>query len=184
MLVNSTRATAHRVLAGLPRASTDSLTQLSSALARVALSNASISAQRQSSRLFRLSPPTALARRAYATGGSASKSTGAAKSKATTKKAAPKKKKPAVKAKRPRKKVLTDEQKGKAEIRDLKKAALSEPKGLPDTAWTVLVAEMSKSAHGLQGKEASARYKTFSPEDREVSANGTSVSSMANQAGF
>lgn len=102
----------------------------------------------------------------------------AAKKVVKKKKPAPKKKKVALKKKpavKPKKKPvpLTEEQKLRAEIRELKVKALlaEEPKALPLTAWNVLLTEESK----LGGLSASvrmpaiaAKYKALSPEELEV----------------
>ncbi|KAI9794680.1 MAG: hypothetical protein M1833_007396 [Piccolia ochrophora] len=135
-----------------------------------------------------------LAPRSYATR-SASKPATASKAKTSvkkkpatkkastvTKKTTPKKK-PAQKPKKktaakpkakPRKKVLTEAQqaaaatrKSKEDIKRLKVAILSEPKRLPSTAYLVLNDEMCKATKGLATKESSARYRSFSPEQRE-----------------
>ncbi len=96
------------------------------------------------------------------------------------KKAAKKKKavakKPKPKVKKPVKKILTDEQKLKAQVKELKaKALLSSPKLKPSTAWSVLLSEHmatqgsgGRSNVGATSKEASAKYKSLSPQELEV----------------
>ena len=102
----------------------------------------------------------------------------------STKKAAPKKKRTArkvakkivKKASKPRvKKVLSDEEKQKLKIRELRAKALTTPHGLPATAWAVLVSEITKkSSNVVSGvKEAAVKYKNLLPEEREVSLNLT-----------
>ncbi|KAI9800095.1 MAG: hypothetical protein M1825_004277 [Sarcosagium campestre] len=187
MLPISSRVAARRLLLEARSSSVESIILQTSLLPRV------ISAINASSpRLYRLcqSRTTRLAglgRRSYATEAalkSAKKATtkkaGGAKKGGTTKKkpkkAAPKKKKRvAVKAKpKPKKKVLTEKQKAlaatvkqRSELKALKDTALTAPKRLPSTAFTVLVAELSRSASGLQGAAASARYKSLSPDELE-----------------
>jgi outer membrane biosynthesis protein TonB len=85
------------------------------------------------------------------------------------------------KPKRKTRKPLTDHQKTLAaakKTRDENKAlnekALTLPKGLPSTAYQVLLVEKSKGTKGLVGgapamaKEVSAQYKALSVEQREV----------------
>ena len=85
--------------------------------------------------------------------------------------------KPAKKAKKPaaaktrvarKKKPLTEVEKKKAEGRELRKARLVEPRRLPDSAWTVLLSELSKQRHGLAAKEASQQFKALGPAELEV----------------
>lgn len=93
---------------------------------------------------------------------------------AKKKKAVAKKSKP--KVKKPVKKILTDEQKLKAQVKELKaKALLSSPKLKPSTAWSVLLSEHmatqgsgGRSNVGATSKEASAKYKSLSPQELEV----------------
>jgi len=109
------------------------------------------------------------------------KSTTKAKSKAKSK-AKPKATKAKPKPKRKTRKPLTDRQKTAAaarkareETKALKEKALTAPKGLPSTAYQVLLVEKSRGTRGLVGgapamaKEASAQYKSLSVEQREVS---------------
>jgi hypothetical protein len=85
------------------------------------------------------------------------------------------------KPKRKTRKPLTDHQKTLAaakktrdEIKALNEKALTLPKGLPSTAYQVLLVEKSKGTKGLVGgapamaKEVSAQYKALSVEQREV----------------
>ena len=74
-----------------------------------------------------------------------------------------------------KKKPLTDEQKTKDKIRQLKKAALVEPKQLPRTVFMVIATEIAREKHALPGKEASQRYKSLTPEELEVSPMYLSV---------
>jgi hypothetical protein len=117
----------------------------------------------------------------------------APKSKTTTKTATPKKKpvakkavkkvakkkkvvkklKPKLKGRTPKKKILTEEEAKKVVVKDLKVKALTLPKKLPQTAWTVLASEMSKAKptdpRVVSGMvEASAKYKSLSPAELEV----------------
>ncbi|KAJ4354500.1 uncharacterized protein N0V89_006237 [Didymosphaeria variabile] len=96
-----------------------------------------------------------------------------------TKKAAPKKRNTAAKTKaapkksvRRPKKVLTAEEKEAAKIKALKKTALRSPLRPRENAWTVFVSEALKGSKNLadsQGimKEAGAKYKNFTPAERE-----------------
>jgi hypothetical protein len=89
-------------------------------------------------------------------------------------------KKPAAKegsAKKPRpaKKELTEEEKEKAEIRQLKKLALfTEPARLPDKAWLVYVSQHLKGNKtesidlGPAVKQLSQAYQSLSSSEREV----------------
>jgi hypothetical protein len=93
------------------------------------------------------------------------------------------KKKVAAKPKTRVKKVLTDAQKAKRaevkakmELKALKATALlSPPKGLPSSAWAVLVAEQMKEKSGQSFPglsksiaDISTRYKNLDPSEREV----------------
>jgi hypothetical protein len=93
------------------------------------------------------------------------------------------KKKVAAKPKTRVKKVLTDAQKAnraevkaKMELKALKATALlSPPKGLPSSAWAVLVAEQMKEKSGQSFPglsksiaDISTRYKNLDPSEREV----------------
>lgn len=97
--------------------------------------------------------------------------------------AKPKKKKVAAKPKSRVKKVLTDAQKAKRvevkakmELKALKATALlSPPKGLPSSAWAVLVSEQMKEKSGQSFPglsksiaDISTRYKNLDPSEREV----------------
>lgn len=106
----------------------------------------------------------------------------------STKKAAPKKRKTARKvakktvkrARKPRvKKELSDEEKQKLKIRELKLNALGTPHGLPATAWAVLVAEITKNSTTVVVgvKEAAVKYRNLLPEEREVSCICDSLNS-------
>ena len=107
--------------------------------------------------------------------------TAAGKSKVGRKPKAKKKataKKPVKKAvKRPLSKEALNRQRIAAE-RELKsKALLDSPKDLPASAWQVVLAEISKASTGqsgrigLKSKEASAKYKSLTPEEIEVRAS-------------
>jgi hypothetical protein len=97
--------------------------------------------------------------------------------------AKPKKKRVAAKPKTRVKKVLTDAQKAKRaevkakmELKALKATALlSPPKGLPSSAWAVLVSEQMKEKSGQSFPglsksiaDISTRYKNLDPSEREV----------------
>ncbi|KAI9816391.1 MAG: hypothetical protein M1832_005058 [Thelocarpon impressellum] len=179
LLAYSGRAVALRLVTGLPKTSRDGIAQLASVLAtlqRASVSYGTAAARGRPVGISNRSSMIGLSRRTYATRDEGPAATtkkarstpkkGKTAAKAAPnkkKKAAPKKKKPAVKAK----KVLTEEEKTKAEIKRLKAAALSEPKGLPRTAWSVLSAEMAQVSHSLQSTEASARYKALTPVELE-----------------
>lgn len=90
--------------------------------------------------------------------------------------------KPKAKAKpkpKPKKRVLTEKakaalekKKALASLRELKAVALVEPKGKPDSAWTVYVSEKLQGKGGTvtEGiKAASTEYKSLSASEREVS---------------
>jgi phage protein D len=115
----------------------------------------------------------------------AARKTGTATKKRTTKKKAAAKKKPAARKKakkaapkKPKKRVPSEKAKAALEkkkalvtLRELKAKALVEPKGKPDTAWTVFLTEKLQGKGGAvtEGiKVASAEYKSLSSEDREV----------------
>jgi len=149
---------------------------------------------------FSLLLPRLYATATKATQTPAPKKTSTAKAKttkATPKKAAAKKpakkkvkkalaKKPKAKPKaKPKKKVLTVEQQKRAEIRELKKTALSPPKGTPSSAWTVLWADFVKQRRaGTSVKEvaleASAKYKSLTPAELEVYQCITPIPSTLN----
>lgn len=79
------------------------------------------------------------------------------------------------KAKKPKKslrktkKVLTEDQKKRIQVRVLKEKALTQPKKLPHTAWTVYLAEAMKGAGSITAgaTAAAARYKGLAPADLE-----------------
>ena len=95
--------------------------------------------------------------------------------KPTAKKAAKRKSKAKAKLK-PRKRVLTEAQKQKAEarkqmlkVRELKKTALSPPKKLPDNAWTAFASEATKAPNrAALDKSLGERFKNFTPAELEV----------------
>ena len=94
------------------------------------------------------------------------------KAKKAVKKSAKKPAKKAVtKPKAKPKKAITPEEKEKILRRELRAKALTSPHGLPSTAWTVLMAEVSKDTRNLgnSAKEAAVKYKSLLPEEREVS---------------
>ena len=94
-----------------------------------------------------------------------------AKPKAKPKAKSKAKRKAKPKPKRKPKKKLTEEQKGKLEIKRLKEIALINPKELPATAFMVLSQEHlkdSKKPLGGQVREAAAEYRDLSVELREV----------------
>ena len=69
------------------------------------------------------------------------------------------------------KKILTPEEAQKATVKELKVKALSPPKPLSQTAWTVLASEWAKanpSAKPSPFLGASAKYKSLSPAELEV----------------
>ncbi len=136
-------------------------------------------------------PSTQLLGRFYATAaGSASAAKPRAKktaSKTTSKKSSSRPaKKAAVKPTPKPKKVLTEKQiaaraatKAKAELKELKETALlTEPKGLPKTAWQVLLQQGLQDKKSEIGKthpmtsfvaELAAQYKSMDASAREVS---------------
>ncbi|CAF9924061.1 MAG: hypothetical protein GOMPHAMPRED_003537 [Gomphillus americanus] len=113
----------------------------------------------------------------------------------STKKAAPKKRKTARKvakktvkrARKPRvKKELSDEEKQKLKIRELKLNALGTPHGLPATAWAVLVAEITKNSTTVVVgvKEAAVKYRNLLPEERERYNHIANENKTKNQAAY
>ena len=99
------------------------------------------------------------------------KSTGKPKAKP---KAKPKVKAKLTKAKKP-KKTLTEAEKNRATIKELKVTALSPPAGLAATTWNLFLQDKTKG-HKREGqligqvsKEVSAQFKTLAPEQVEVS---------------
>ncbi len=114
--------------------------------------------------------------------------TAAAKKPAAAKKSTKPKPKPKAKAKKatakpkpkPKRKVLTEKQKAKldtdkerAGLQMLKELALSPPKRLPSTSWTVFSAEAIRegdSSKGISGpvKAAALQYRNLTPEQLEV----------------
>ncbi|KAI9891832.1 MAG: hypothetical protein M1814_002397 [Vezdaea aestivalis] len=85
--------------------------------------------------------------------------------KQTVKKA---KKKPVKEAKkRPVKKPLTPEEKTHQQQLAAKKEALTVPRGLPSTVFTVIASEIGKKNHGIDGKAAASQYKSLSPSEME-----------------
>jgi hypothetical protein len=100
---------------------------------------------------------------------------------ATRKKAKKPAKKPKAKKaapKKPAKKVLSDEEKLKLKIRELKKVALlGEPKKLPDRPWLVYLSQHTKGtkAEGSLGslaKQVSESFKAISAAELEVRKTG------------
>jgi hypothetical protein len=119
-------------------------------------------------------------RRSYAAATKATQTTRgqpktAATAKPKTKKAVKKPVKKATKKPkgRPVKKVVTEEQKGKADLKKLKLTALTLPKGLPSSAWKVLLQETipkgTTTPFVTLSKEAAVKYKSLTPEELEVS---------------
>ena len=109
--------------------------------------------------------------------------------------------KPRAKAKpkakpKPRRRVLTEKQKeakakvaASQKIKDLRaKALLTAPKGLPSTAWQVLQNESSKGKTGVNvgvvAKEASATYKSLTPEERERLNHIANENKAKNEAAY
>ena len=81
-------------------------------------------------------------------------------------------KKPKAKPKR-KPKTLTEAQKEAAAIRRLRATALTPPKNLPATAWTVFAGDSVKDGHGSIGDretmaKMSQEFKQFTPERLEV----------------
>lgn len=98
-----------------------------------------------------------------------------AKSKSKTKTKPKPKPKPKAKPKPRARKVLTAEEKAskksKAVVAKLKESVLVAPKKLPDTAWLVINSEFIKGKGvtvSSVSKEASAKYRSLSPEELEV----------------
>ncbi|KAI9848126.1 MAG: hypothetical protein M1838_000651 [Thelocarpon superellum] len=185
------RTAVQRVVATVPRISTEGML-LAGGLPRGASLCRALHVLPTRATGSRARPFITVLHRSYATGTSKPKAK-TPKSTATGK-AKSGKKKTAAKAK-PRKKVLTEEQKAKAqlakterkakdEIKSLKATALVEPKGLPASAWKVLVSEMAKETRSLQGKEASARYKAFTPEELEHYNHLANQNRAANDAAY
>jgi ATPase subunit of ABC transporter with duplicated ATPase domains len=131
-------------------------------------------------------PAEAKQKRATKTG--SAKKTSTAKKTATAKKASTKTKKsekkpanklakkPAKKPARKPKRVLTDEEKTKLEIRNLRKKALlrEQPKMLPDKAWNVYIAQRLKVVGRSEGLAAvmpqlSTEFKALSSDEVQVS---------------
>lgn len=117
------------------------------------------------------SKPVAKKPAAKKTAAKKTKSKAKPKAKPRTKAKSTKARKKPAKAKKPK---LTAERKAQQDIRDLKIRALSPPKGLPATAFFVLMTESTKEAKRPLGQgqvsvaaECSRRYKSFSPEERE-----------------
>lgn len=190
MLINSGRAAARALTSSLSRPSS----QLPLGLSRVLTTSLPHRLRRERvANLVSVSPFNVI-RRTFATDEAkpkrtrASPKTGAKKS--TTKKTAVKKKTTGRKkttatkkkkkaAPKPKKKVLTAEEKKKAvaakaekvekaKVKAFKAAVLIPPKALPQTAFTVVLSELGKAAHGIQGAEASAKFKSLSPSELEV----------------
>ena len=62
------------------------------------------------------------------------------------------------------------EKRKKTELRqELKKIALSPPKKLPESVWSIVMQELVPGAKGLVTKEASSKYKSLSTAELEVS---------------
>ncbi|KAK3311277.1 uncharacterized protein B0T15DRAFT_68508 [Chaetomium strumarium] len=123
------------------------------------------------------------------------KKTGTAKKTAAAKKAPTKAKKPQKKpaekpARRP-KRELTEEQKTKLEIRDLKKKALvrEQPKGLPDKPWSVFTAQRLRAAGRMEGLEVmmpqiSVDFKALPSDEVEKLNAIAQQNKVANQVKF
>lgn len=103
----------------------------------------------------------------------------------TTAKAKPKtraksKAKPKVRVKKPRtaeQVAKANAKKERARITELKKKALTVPKALPRTAYSVVHTEVARANHGLAPKEAAAKYKALTPEELEVTSHSSNKSS-------
>lgn len=78
----------------------------------------------------------------------------------------------AKKTKKPVKKVLTDDQKERITVKVLKQKALTLPPALPENAWQVMMHENRALAKGSTVGDYTttlgAKYKTLSPEEKEV----------------
>lgn len=92
---------------------------------------------------------------------------------------------------KPRKRVLTEKQTAaKAKLAASQKhkslvttALLTAPKGLPNTAWQVLITEAARNkaagtSIGASSKEAAAKYRNLTPEERET-LNHTAVANKS-----
>lgn len=94
-----------------------------------------------------------------------------AKKPATKKKKAKKAKKPAAKATKKPKKELTPEEKDKADLKELKKMALLKgPALLPDSGWSVYVADNVAAGQGKvtdQIKQVAEKYTRLSEPEKE-----------------
>ncbi|TVY46107.1 Non-histone chromosomal protein [Lachnellula subtilissima] len=85
--------------------------------------------------------------------------------------AKPKAKKP----KKPTKKVLTEDQQHRVDVKSLKERALSPPTGGANTAWSIVFQQEVKQNGGGPGpsgvansaKTAAAKYKALSPQEKE-----------------
>ncbi|KIV98910.1 uncharacterized protein PV09_09354 [Verruconis gallopava] len=143
----------------------------------------------QSSRLFATTRST----RAKKAKSTSSRVAGSKKAPAANKKkAAPKKK-----AKKPaprKRKVLSEKAKAAAEkkkallaFKELKAAALVEPKGKPDSAWTVYVSEklQGKTGNVREGiKAVAAEFKNLSASEREHYNHVANQNKEANQKAY
>ena len=106
---------------------------------------------------------------------SKTKTTSKTKSKPRTRAKSTKARKKPAKAKKPKKPKLTPEEKNRVEIKALKEKALTPPKNLPVSAWTVLLSERQKKdktsvlqSKGSVAQTCAVQYKSFTPEEREV----------------
>ncbi|KAL8687322.1 MAG: hypothetical protein Q9218_006469 [Villophora microphyllina] len=125
---------------------------------------------------------------------STSKSTSKAKAKSRTKaKSTKARKKPSKKTKtkaapKKKKKVQTPEEKTRLAIKALKVKALSPPKKLPYTAFQLVMSEVQKAAKtavvGEGARDASAKYRAFSPEEREHYNHTANQNKATNAAEF
>ncbi|KAK4237861.1 hypothetical protein C8A03DRAFT_15621 [Achaetomium macrosporum] len=113
--------------------------------------------------------------------------TGSAKKSADAKKASSEKKKPARKAKPE----LTEEQKTKLELRDLKKKSLwtEQPSPLPVTAWQVFIAQRLKEIGKKEGlqivmPQLSSEFKALSSAEVEKLDATAQQNKVANQVNF
>ncbi|KAH6678359.1 hypothetical protein B0J14DRAFT_320626 [Halenospora varia] len=99
------------------------------------------------------------------------------------------KKKAAAKKPAPKKKVvkqLTEEQKKKAVIRELKKTALKPPKGLGSTPWIVFCGDSLSADKAVSLKnsmsEIAAKYQSLSPAELEALNHRANENKRANDA--
>ncbi|KAL8696398.1 MAG: hypothetical protein Q9201_007676 [Fulgogasparrea decipioides] len=120
-----------------------------------------------------------------------SKSKSKPRTKAKSTKARKKSKKAKAAPAKKKRKAQTPEQKSRLAIKELKVKALTPPKKLPYTAFTVLLAEKTKEERRPVGKggesvtkECSTKYRSFTPEEREHYNHIANQNKAANAAQY